>query len=49
MPDWRNEPPSICFHRHASSINSTEPASTAPIGAPSPFVKSSHAVSNPRA
>ena len=48
-PAWRIAPPSICFQRQASSISSREPQSTAPTGAPSPFEKSSHAVSKPDA
>ena len=46
MPAWRIEPPIICFQRHASSMSSVEPARQAPSGAPRPFVKSIHAVSN---
>ncbi len=49
MPDWRIEPPSRCFQRQTSSMKSREPAITAPIGAPSPLEKSSHAESHPAA
>ena len=49
MPDWRMAPPIICFQRHASSMKSAGPARHAPTGAPSPLVKSSHALSNPPA
>src|SRR4051794_6521785 len=49
MPAWRIAPPSICFQRHASAISSAEPARHAPTGAPRPFVKSTHALSKPRA
>ena len=45
IPDWRKAPPSICFQRQASAIVSSEPARTAPTGAPRPLVKSIHAVS----
>ena len=40
MPAWRMDPPSRCFQRQASPMNSALPASTAPSGAPSPLVKS---------
>jgi hypothetical protein len=47
IPAWRREPPSRCFQRHAWPMNASEPASTAPSGAPSPLVKSSQTLSNP--
>ena len=47
MPAWRSEPPTRCFQRHASSMNSAEPQSTAPRGAPRPLVKSSQTESAP--
>src|SRR5205085_1978481 len=49
IPDWRSAPPSICFQRHASSMSSPDPASTAPTGAPRPLVKSIQAASKPPA
>ena len=48
-PAWRSAPPSICLKRQASSISAAEPARQAPKGAPRPLVKSSQAVSKPRA
>ena len=47
MPPCRIDPPSRCFQRHASPMNSRDPASTAPSGAANPLVKSSHTVSQP--
>ena len=49
MPAWRIEPPSRCFQRQTSSMNSREPAITPPIGAPRPFEKSIQAESQPAA
>ena len=49
MPAWRSAPPIICLRRQASSISSVDPARHAPIGAPSPLLKSIHAVSKPAA
>ena len=37
MPAWRIEPPSRCFHRHASSMNAAEPHSTAPAAHRAPW------------
>src|ERR1700731_1112009 len=45
MPDGRMAPPICCFRRHASAMNSREPARAAPTGAPSPLVKSIQAES----
>jgi hypothetical protein len=39
-PDCRMAPPICCLIRQARSMNLLEPASTAPIGAPSPLEKS---------
>ena len=49
MPAWRIEPPSRCFQRQTSSMNSLLPAMTAPTGAPRPFEKSIQAESQPDA
>ena len=49
IPAWRIAPPICCFNRQASTMNSREPASAAPTGAPSPFVKSTQAESKPAA
>ena len=49
MPAWRIEPPSRCFQRQTSSMNSLLPAMTAPTGAPRPLEKSIQAESQPDA
>ncbi len=49
MPAWRIEPPKRCLKTQASSMNPREPASTAPTGAPRPFVRSSQTLSKGRA
>src|SRR3546814_319652 len=45
MPAWRMAPPKRCFRSQACSMTSAGPASTAPVGAPSPLVKSTQMVS----
>ena len=47
MPACRMEPPSRCFQRQTSSMNSREPAIAAPTGAPNPLEKSIQAESQP--
>ena len=45
MPACRMAPPMRCFHCQAFRINSEDPASTAPTGAPRPLLRSIHRVS----